>query len=395
MEILHLSQFFLPEYSGTTTRLYNILSHQPFAINLLVSDRTIQGKIIGKKRETINNIHVERISNKSPLNLNKIAPFRYYNLLWHQPNILIDAASKKNWDIIHVHDSLPCRRAGYKLHKKSRKPLIVEFHIASYDYSQGPSKVLQNTYLKISDKQITHHCDRIITLSNSLSQWISKEYRVPEEMITVVPNGVDSILFAPDRIHKEKADKLKQEMGIRKKIILYAGYLDSINGIPFLLKVIPQIMHERNDAIFIFIGHGPEEEAINLLSKKYPHNIKILTMVPYDEMPIYYEMCDLFVIPRPSTISSETLTPLKLLEAMAMEKPVLASNVGGMSEIIVNGENGYLYQKNNLNSFIKTLHIALDSSDNKIGKNARRTVVENYRWDKSANILRRVYEDLI
>jgi glycosyltransferase involved in cell wall biosynthesis len=66
-----------------------------------------------------------------------------------------------------------------------------------------------------------------------------------------------------------------------------------------------------------------------------------------------------------------------------------------MSEIIVNGENGYLYQKNNLNSFIKTLYIALDSSDNKIGKNARRTVVENYRWDKSANILRRVYEDLI
>lgn len=106
-------------------------------------------------------------------------------------------------------------------------------------------------------------------------------------------------------------------------------------------------------------------------------------------------MCDAFVIPRPSTISAETVTPLKLLEAMAMEKPVLGSNVGGISEVIKHCENGYLYEKGNMESFKKTLLDVLDGDNSQIGKNARKTVAENYTWEKSAKILQKVYEDLV
>ena len=118
-------------------------------------------------------------------------------------------------------------------------------------------------------------------------------------------------------------------------------------------------------------------------------------MVHYDEMPVYYQMCDLFVIPRPSTISAEIVTPLKLLEVMAMEKPVLGSTVGGIAEVINHEENGYLFEKGNMESFKKTLLEVLDMDNSQIGTNARKTIVDNYTWDKSAKILQKVYEDLV
>jgi len=161
-----------------------------------------------------------------------------------------------------------------------------------------------------------------------------------------------------------------------------------------LAEVIPSIFEERPDTSFVFIGHGPEENKIVTLSEKYPQ-VRFLSMVHYSEMPVYYQMCDVLVIPRPSTISSETVTPLKLAEAMAMEKPVLGSNVGGITEMIRHGENGYLFKKGDGGSFTRTLAEVLDDKNTQVGKNARKTIVENnYTWDKSAEILQRVYEGL-
>jgi glycosyltransferase involved in cell wall biosynthesis len=80
---------------------------------------------------------------------------------------------------------------------------------------------------------------------------------------------------------------------------------------------------------------------------------------------------------------------------MAMEKPVLGSDVGGIAEVIKHGENGYLYEKGNMESFKKALLGVLDMNNNQIGKNARKTIAENYTWDKSANILQKVYEELV
>jgi glycosyltransferase involved in cell wall biosynthesis len=176
---------------------------------------------------------------------------------------------------------------------------------------------------------------------------------------------------------------------------MYAGYMDDINGMVGLTKFIPQIIRDRPDICFLFIGSGPEEGRLKSLAQDYPQNVKFLSWVPYLKMPAYYQMCDVFVIPRPSTISSETATPLKLLDAMVMGKPVLASNVGGIADVITDRENGYLFKKGNLESFRKTLLEVLDTDNTKIGSEARKTVVEKYNWDRSAQILQQVYEEVL
>jgi glycosyltransferase involved in cell wall biosynthesis len=80
---------------------------------------------------------------------------------------------------------------------------------------------------------------------------------------------------------------------------------------------------------------------------------------------------------------------------MAMEKPVLGSDVGGIAEVIKHEENGYLFEKGNMESFKKTLLEIPDMDNRQIGKNARKTIAENYTWDKSAKILQKVYEELV
>ena len=80
---------------------------------------------------------------------------------------------------------------------------------------------------------------------------------------------------------------------------------------------------------------------------------------------------------------------------MAMEKLVLASNVGGITEVIKHGENGYLFEKGNMGSLKQVLMQILDNDYSQICRKARETVVKKYRWENSAAILQEVYQGLL
>ena len=77
-----------------------------------------------------------------------------------------------------------------------------------------------------------------------------------------------------------------------------------------------------------------------------------------------------------------------------MEKPVLGSNVGGIAEVIKHGRNGYLFEKGNMESFNRILLDVLDTKNGQIGRNARKTIVENHTWDRSVKTLEKTYREL-
>jgi len=396
LKILHLSNYFFPEYSGTTTRLYNLLYRLPHEIFLINRNETIEGHIIKAQcNERFGTINVQRVSLRPVSPIFKSPPFRYMYTIYYKPRILVNATRKLQFDIIHAHDPLFFGQVAMQLSKKHKKKFIVELHVLAEDYIKGINQRFKHFNVKRVTNKTLKSCNHVISLTQALKDWISSHYNLQEDKITVVPNGADIDKFAPKVEYKKKAEELKKKLNITDSVVMYAGFMDRINGIVDLAKMAPWVIRERPSVFFVFIGHGPEEEELKALSKAYPKNVKFLPMVHYDEMPIYYQLCDLFIIPRPSTISAETVTPLKLLEAMAMEKPVLGSNVGGIAEIIKHGENGYLFEKGNMESFKKTLLEVLDADNTEIGKNARKTIIENYTWDKSAKILQKVYEDLV
>lgn len=394
MKALHLTNYFFPEYSGTTTRLYNIVSRLPFDVQILTSDRTMKGEAIPQKQEQRGNITVNRVP-LIPGNLvHSVPALRYAYILYRRPAIFASLTPKGQFDIIHAHNSLTFGEAAEQLSKKFNKPFILELHGLSQESLTGVLRHIKASYIKRVDRRLLKQCDHVIALTQSLKEWIFNSYKVSESKITVVPNGADIEHFSPKHEHKVKAEELRKKLGTNGRIVMYAGCMDKINGVGDLARVIPQIIRERPDSLFLFVGGRPEEKRLAVLPKQFPKNVRFLPTVPYEEMPAYYLMCDIFVIPRPSTISSEAITPLKLLEVMAMGKPVLASNVGGLTEVIRDGENGYLFEKGNLESLRKTLLEVLGADSTQIGNSARKTVVEKYTWDKSVKILEKVYEEL-
>lgn len=403
MKILHLAVSYFPYYGGTSVRLYSLLSSMPYESILVTSNELSDGNVTELKVESFGNIKVKR----APLAVEGIytkSPLRYVKKIFQNPRILFNSARFDEFDVVHAHEMPIFFQAAKKLSIKLNKPLVIEFHAIRKDYYGSYITVpkFKKTVPKIKGilntfhgeriiKDVLKHCDHVITLTHLQKRWISNHYKIKQDLITVVPNGVDINKFTPR--YRKKSEEVKEKFSLSNTIVMYSGALDRVNGITDFVNIIPSILNKKPDISFLFIGHG-NEKLIIALSKKYPQ-VKLLPTVHYDEMPIYYQMCDLFVIPRPSTISAETLTPLKLLEVMAMGKPVLGSDVGGIAEVIKHGENGYLFEKGNMESFKKTLLEVLDVDNTKIGKNARKTIVDNYTWDKPAKILQKVYEDLV
>ncbi|WP_440946611.1 glycosyltransferase family 4 protein [Methanosarcina sp. T3] len=403
LKILHLSAAHYPEHNGTTVRLFGTLSKLPHESILIISNRTMKGRVLEPKEEIIGNMTVKTVP-LAPHGIFTKSPLRYFHTLYEKPRKLFIYSLSEGFDIIHAHNSSLFLQTAKKLSRKLNKPFIIEFHAARMDYTSdicipGTSigvplsgKIIGNFLEERRIKNALRSCNHVITLTQPLKLWLANHYNIDENNITVVPNGVDSNRFAP--VYGKKSQEKKTELNLRSKVVMYSGVLDKINGVDELVKVIPSIIDNNPDISFLFIGHGSEENKITDLSKKYTQ-VLLLPVVPYEEMPIYYQMCDLFVIPRPSNISTETIVPLKLLESMAMERPVLGSNVGGITEVIHHGENGYLFNKGDFENFVNILFEALICDNTQLGKNARKTIVDNYTWDRSANILKTIYEDLV
>jgi glycosyltransferase involved in cell wall biosynthesis len=112
-----------------------------------------------------------------------------------------------------------------------------------------------------------------------------------------------------------------------------------------LLCAVPELRRQRPDIAVLLVGGGPEEHNLRALAQQLElgKGVVFTGRVPHEEMQRYYDLACLFVFPRVSMRLTELVTPLKPLEAMAQERIVVASNVGGHRELIRDRETGYLF----------------------------------------------------
>lgn len=393
LKILHIIDKFFPIYLGTSVRTYNLLSRLKSKAILVTQEKKFEGNIIKEKTENFGNIHVKRVAliAQNPKNLNKNLPFRYYYAIKNyklNKQILIQKCNLEKFDIVHAHDLDYFASSALEISKIRRKPLILEMHIPTL--SNIKLRLYETFILNMS--HYMDYCNKIVVLTRNFKNYVSNNYHVNPKDVVVVPNGVDLDHFKKET-DKRKILSLKNSLKLNSKVVMYAGYMDDINGINYILDVIPTVLKENPDLSFLFVGYGPQKDNVISISKKFSQ-IKYIPMVEYDKMPLYYQLCDLFVLPRPSTISAELLTPLKLLEAMAMERKVLGSNVGGITEVINHGKNGYLFEKGDIDDFKDKIIEVLNIDNDRTCENARKILAKKYNWDHSSHILHKIYENL-
>ena len=307
-------------------------------------------------------------------------------------------------DIIHLQGNNFSPYLIYALIQK-QIPKVVTIH----GFYIGELLIRKRIFLNIILKKICTICeniivkdfDWIITVSSSLKEWYVNKYgeRIKEK-ISVIGSGIDINKFNYNK-NMPFRQKVRKELTIldNELLILHAKSFMRFNGQEYLIKVMPFLQIKGYKAKLMLAGEGPEKKEMIRLSKKLGvyENIIFLGEIKNTEMPRYISASDIVVIPSVKINELEEGPSIFLLESMAMGKPVIASNIGGLKDIIKNGHNGILVSDKKPEEIaLSIIKLIKEPSYGKyISNNARKFVRDTKTWHSVTEEVIYVYSNIL
>jgi len=230
---------------------------------------------------------------------------------------------------------------------------------------------------------------------NSLSVRESLQAIHPEGNYPYLPNGVDEKVFRPER----HDPGLKSKLGIEGPFLLGVGRFAEKKGFRYLIDAMPEILAEEPSAHLVLVGFGPEETALKQQVQKLGLEGKVIFPGPKsgEELAGYYATADIFIGPSVIAESGDTEGQgVVFLEALASKTAVVASEVGGIVDMIKDGETGLTVPQKDSPALAEKI-IALCKNPElkqKLAENGRRLVEENYSWDAIAEKYLELYRTI-
>jgi glycosyltransferase involved in cell wall biosynthesis len=298
--------------------------------------------------------------------------------------------SVKSSDLVHVHGHpYLSSLIAAKIAKKYSKPLVLTQHNTFIEYNNFWDEIEKLNDLTIG-REVLKEAEKIIVVSNATKNYVLS-LGADSEKIRVLHNGVDVNRFRPLTGVK---DEMRKKLGISKdsSVVLTVRRLVYKNGIDTLIESAKIAVKKNPRLFFLVVGKGPDfgkvKEKIEQLGIQ--ENFRLTGFISDEDLPFYYNVADFFVLP---SKSGEGL-PLVALEAMACGVPVIATNVGGISEVMKEG-SGKLVSPNSPDSLAEAI-LEFSHSDLLALKNDLRKMVEQkYSWDRNVEKLVEIYEELI
>jgi len=291
------------------------------------------------------------------------------------------------FDVIHIHDWLTAE-AGVSSKHFLNKSLVSTVHSTEVGRSQG----LHNPDSFLIDGiewWMTYEAKQVIVCSNSVKWELESHFNLPHDKITVIPNGVEISNFNLN-INREE---VKRRYGIKpnERIVLFIGRLVPQKGVDTLIKAVPLIIQRHRDIKILIAGDGWSRTYLEELAKSMGlgDHVRFLGFISDWELADLMVAADVLVIP-----SVYEPFGIVALEGMAAGTPVVATNIGGLSEIIEHDRTGVLVYPRNPESIAWGVNRVL--SDRKYAdwlvRNARKKVLEAYSWEEIAKRTVEVYE---
>ena len=293
-------------------------------------------------------------------------------------NLVKSLHEKKKFDLINAHWIYPDGVASVQVARKLNLPIMLTAHGCDIN-------LYSNFFLRrIQIRDALQKSNSISVVSPALKQKII-DLGVSENKVQVIPNGVDLDQFAP--IDQTSCRK-QLGLTLNNKIILFVGALEPVKGLEYLLEAMVQIRSLYQNLIVAIVGDGPLYKVLVQMTEKLNLNNNVLFFgaKKHDEVPIWMNACDLFCLP-----SIREGWPCVIMEALACGKPVVASKVGGIPNIL-NEKNGYLVKPQDVEQLAEGIGKALQHSWDP--KKIRDTVYE-FSWKASAKKYYVEYQNLL
>lgn len=228
---------------------------------------------------------------------------------------------------------------GVWLSKKYKVPLVLEYNGSEVwvDEHWSPAKIRMSWLLRIAENYNLRHANKIIVVSQVLKDQLL-ERRVDASKIELNLNGVDVELFNPARLINQRS-MARRELNVEEKFLVgFSGTFGPWHGIDVLSTIIPKAVKQHKRLHFLLMGDGPLKDKLmsRVLETNASEGVTFVGMLHVSEMPYYLSACDAFICPtQPNKDGSRFFgSPTKLFEYMAMGKPVVASDLEQLAQVL-------------------------------------------------------------
>jgi glycosyltransferase involved in cell wall biosynthesis len=313
------------------------------------------------------------------------AGMNFYALKTHKALLPLEALRLTEWllkekvEVVNTHSSNDGWVAGLAA-RMTRIPMLIRSRHIEVDY---PNRFWSG----LAFRRLPHH---VITTSQRIAERLRIELGVPADRISCVPTGVDLDRFRPD-----VPGHLRQEMGLGPEVALVGmiSVLRSWKGHATFLDAAAQLLEYRQGQVhFVIAGDGPGREELTQQVARAPWRGNVTLLGHRDDVPNLLASLDVLVLP---SFAHEGI-PQIVLQAQAMGRPVVATTIGGIPEVIEDGVNGLLLPPRDPAMLAEKIAWMLDDAAwrERLGLAAHMGIQKNYGLDVMGERLLALYEEV-
>ncbi|MGH7268978.1 MAG: glycosyltransferase family 4 protein [Polyangiaceae bacterium] len=256
------------------------------------------------------------------------------------------------------------------------KPVVVKVH------GSDVNVVLKTRAARSIASRILPLADAIVAVSRPLAGQIV-HLGVPPDRVHFVENGVDGSMFYP---RDRDAARRKLDVPSDARVILFVGRLEPQKGIDELLRAFSRVREGAPDALLVLIGSGVSCDRVRAIAARDPSGaIRVVGARPHDEIAEWMGACDVLTLP-----SWAEGTPNVILEALASGRPVVATRVGGIPDILSDQRSGIVVSARDANALAQALASAIESGREGKWDPAAVRACGPWSWKESAGALEHV-----
>lgn len=293
---------------------------------------------------------------------------------------MVEVAELYELEVLHVHYAMPFATSAY-LARQLLQPKSIGV-VTTLHGTDITVVGLEPAYFRMTQFSI-QSSDRVTAVSRYLKDRAEESFGITRP-IEVIYNFVDPKVFAPRRrsgLRLAPADT---------RVMMHASNFRSVKNIPVVIQVFSEV-RKRIRTKLVMIGDGPEKATAEQMARELGVERDVLFLGNQDCMEELLPLADVFLLP-----SSSESFGLVALEAMSAEVPVVASNAGGLPEVVIHGETGFLHDPAHVAGFVNSVLKLL--GDEKLrramGRRGRRRAREQFDVDDMIDRYVKVYDSL-
>lgn len=402
MRVLHVQDHTIPQFSGYAFRSRYVVENQRrLGIDAEVLS-SARHRDFSALTEEIDGIRFHRTPWPAGLldSVQLRIPFwRERVLTAAMVRRILEVARDFKPDLLHAHSPFFNGQAALRAGRALGIPVVYEIRAFWEDDAVDKQKFAHGSFVyrqvRRLETGVCQRADRVVTICGGLKDDLVAR-GIPSDKVTVVSNGVDMDRFQP--VDPDPA--LARRLGLEDKVVVgFVGSFFHYEGLPLLVEAAAKLRETHPQLRVLLVGGGEDEERTKTRARELGvEDLVIFTgRVPHAEVDAYYALIEVLVYPRLSKRITELVTPLKPLEAFAMGKGVIGSDVGGIKELLRDCDAGRLFASGSADALAAALSEWVETSEEARAQEraaAKDAVARSRTWEGQVARIVPVYEGL-